>query len=355
MPYIEHQTAQPAYSGPELLDSIVQVKSVDVDIFGLDKIVLPVTSSLFPGGVPSEFTDFVVDAANPSFVQAIKELPSGVYAARYLDGAMLAFDDSRYNQRKYTEFSNGYSNKAASHTIWLRLGGDELDMHYLKDPAFTVDGYETAEEAEEAASNSITVFWHKGGGVEAIYDDHNSDYTENVGTITLRIAPYIPGVTPGSGYWSIVYSSLPNDADWPYILSSTRHLQQPTVLNIKPGLHILRYSLYTPGTTGNYQDFVLRAWNMPPRFAPAVFADARMNDIPENYRLSMLDGQGNMIAAPSLFPVKPKRITKGKGTPAVRGGTPLHQLPKYAGNEPERPESTNVYQRPQRLGDAEKY
>ncbi|MCP6768778.1 hypothetical protein NL529_28445, partial [Klebsiella pneumoniae] len=81
-------------------------------------------------------------------------------------------------------------------------------------------------------------------------------------------------------------------------------------------------------------------WNVPPQMSPACFYQGQ--DVPAPYRYGL---NQNISVQPSLFPTKRPQIIwpGGYKRPALLHGTPEEQRPKYSGNEPERPESFQVY------------
>jgi len=350
-----YQTNQRAYSGPVSVAHPIVLASHDVDIFGLDWFDLAETSQLSPDyPIQRQYWQAEVLSTNPHFTPLdTEDFPAGLYKIRYLSGAIKHSLDQTYNKLHYTEFCFGDWDKPASHTIWLKLNEDNNRMFYIDTPAFTPEGYASAQAAALAATGYGFAFYHPGGPIEAAFDDWSYWYPRNTGSVVLQLQEHkLDDPEPGPGSWQIVFSSIPEHTSWPYVEESSSRFAHPRIRNLLPGVHVLRYSLDTPRDDGPwYQDFYLRVWGMPPRCSPMAYVDASLQDIPTAYRAMMNESYARFMGAqPSLFPVKPV-----KPHPLNPPGTPIHQKPKYSGNEPERRESPNQYSRPKQLGSAEKF
>ncbi len=358
-------TNRRAYSGPLSL-RVDCYPSIDVDIFGLSEFMLRHSGKSKLLSVPQQGNaqsfDVSVNCENQGYQELVADAPAGMYRAIYTGGSFNCFNGEPgfFNYGINTQFSGQDFNDLPSYRLWLRLNEDPNQLYYFDDPVFRTAGYATASDAENASLGEGFTFYHPGGKIEGIADDEIEFFADNIGTIQLHIDNAVcqgynqstPG--PRTGFWDVIWSSLPNKADWPVMDAPTA--AYPTIGNIKPGVHILRYQLdlVDPGCPW-YQDIYIRAWNMPPRQSPMAFIDEFNKDIPQPYQYVMTGPA--LPAQPSLFPVKPTKLIQASKfqNPAPRGGSKTHQLPKYSGNDPERPESPNNYDKPKTLNPNESF
>lgn len=359
-----NHTNKKAYSGPLSL-RVDCLPPIDVDIFGLADFTLQLRSGRqLLSSQPVEGNelsyDVEVDCSEPAYQVLVEDAPAGMYRIIYTGGAFNCFNGEPgfFNYGLSTQFSGQDYNDLPSYRLWLRLNEDPEQMYYFDDPVFTSPGYSSQSAAENVAIGLGYTFYHPGGKIEAIVDDEANFFGDNIGTIQLHIDNVVcqgmdnPTPGPRSGFWDVIWSSLGDKADWPVLQSSIAAF--PTVGNIKPGVHVVRYQLdiVDPGCPW-YQDLIVRAWNMPPRQSPMAFIDAFNRDIPQAYQYVM-SGQ-ELPAQPSLFPVKPTKLIRTSKFQNPAPGKPGHQQPKYSGNQPERRESPNVYTKPEKLNPNESF
>lgn len=354
-----------AYSGPLSLRRDA-LPSVDIDLFGLSDFQLRAPAdrtkflSLQQNGDFLSFDDLEVNSELPGYQQLVANAPAGLYRVIYVDGAINLFNNEsdKFNFALDTQFGNQDYKDLPSYRIWIRVAENNEQMYYFGEPAFRNPGYLNATDAKNAAIGTGFVFYHPGGKIEAIIDDEFHFFGDNDGIVKLYIdnavcqGPGQPTPGPRAGFWDVIWSSLPDKANWPGMWNPYDAL--PRIGNIQQGVHILRYQLNVVDEGCPwYQDIYIRAWRMPPRGSPMAFIDPNNQDIPNDFRYAMEN-----IHLPdqvSLFPVKPaKPIQPGKfQNPMTR--RPVHQQPKYSGNQPERPESPNVNEHPKSLGPNEKF
>jgi len=356
-------TNNKAYSGPYPIRPNA-LASVDVDIFGLNTIRLQRTSPLRaiePSLPPMSLSvDKFVECNLTGPQCLVKDAPKGMYRVTYLNGWINTNGNAPgfFNYGRHSRFGEQDYMRLITYQIWIRAGTDD-NMYYFGEPVFKDPGYGSGPEAEAACRGANFAFYHPGGDINAFVDDENYFFDDNFGHIELRVESIIcpnaemPGFT---GFWDIIWSSLQHKENWPTIRDYTQRDAHPVIENLSPGIHLLRFQLeQTIIGCPWLQDFYLRVWNMPPRLTPSCFYSDLSKDIPTDYRYEMENQHFPM--KPSLFPVKPVKIFAPGGykLPAAIHGSPPQQKPKYSGNEPERPESAQVYQRPIKLGDAEKF